>query len=195
MSADTSMPCIKYLRGRKVCPTNSISGRTVDPTNSVTFAMVPGEVLFDRRLRHDDVHGYAVMAYFRDNARVNTGQRRLAEAAGVSRRVMRRILSRLIEFGYIEIVKKGSGQAQTVYGLKSALFTKRSTAKPSIGAELGDTPAEEKPVSGPRELVRCPLCDTRCRQVLKVGWCRKCNWKREVGKVVDERLIRKGKTA
>lgn len=172
MSVDTSKPCIKYLRGRTTTPS---SGRTTTPT----FSMIPAEVLFDVRLRHEDVHGYAVMAYFRDGPTVNTGQRRLAEATGVDRRTMRRIIGRLLEFGYLEVAQKGKWRAK--YRLISPLFSKEFSGKPSIGAESGDLDACLVTPKPPIKI--CPECHKKRRGLMSLGWCRSCNSVKKMEKI------------
>ncbi len=185
MSADTSKPCIKYLRGRTTTPS---SGRTTTPT----FGMIPAEVLFDQRMRHEDIRGYCVMAYFRDGPKVNTGQRRLAEATGVDRRTMRRIIGRLVEFGHVTV--KQSGKWRADYRLISPLFCKQFPVNAIVDEQL-----EEIDVKKPVPKI-CPLCHKKRRGLMSLGWCRSCNSQKNMERISEKtarRVVREeiGKTA
>ena len=172
MPADHELASIKYLRGRSTTPT---SGRSTTPTP--TFAMFPAEVLLDPRLNKSEKIVYAVMSYFRRGEMVTTGQRRLADAADVDRRSLRRCIKSLIEFGHLEKQPRPPGmQSQDVYRLTAILF--------SIPSFAPDPPPIAAVFTAP--LITCPKCKKSCGGVLKVGWCRACNWTMKVKQVIRE---------
>lgn len=41
-----------------------------------------------------------------------------------------------------------------------------------------------------RPAITCPKCSMRCRGLLRVGWCRACNWKLKIRRVVVEEIAR-----
>lgn len=178
-----NLPSIQYLRGRARGPS---SGPATDPTS--TFAMKPGEVLFDDRLNHRDLHVYDVLAYHRCGAQVSVGERRLAGAARIKRRSLREILVKLAECGHLEIKKASKLGARAHYLLTSKLFASSEIAEvptSNKGKEL--VPKERTDMAA---LLRCPKCAKRCRQLLRVGYCRSCRWKDNVRVVVREEIAK-----
>jgi hypothetical protein len=95
----------------------------------------------------------------------NIGERRLAKLSRVDRRSLREIISRLEEFKHVE-VEKGGTKVRTWYHLTSAIFAKQAVAEPDSAAEVA--------IAAP--LLTCPKCGKRVGGLLKVGWCRSCNW-------------------
>ena len=154
---------IKYLRGLATAPS---SGLATAPT--LTFAMLPGEILFDRRMTHRDLHVYAVLAYFRKLDAVNVGERRLSGAARINRRNLRTVIGRLVEFGHIERVDAKKPGGRGIYRLTARRFS------------LPEFTEAKDPEVLPSPLVTCPKCKKPCGGILKVGWCRRCNRKSEM---------------
>lgn len=190
MLDESSKPNIKYIRGRTTTPT---TGRTTTPT----FAMIPAEVLFDQRLRHEDLHTYAVMVYFRDNAKVNTGQRRLSGACSMDRRTFRRILNRLIEFGHIEVEPRRIGPKQATYRLLSPLFAGKSAGE--IDSQTVDSNELSDKIGQLRAPDKiCPECHKKRRGLMSLGWCRSCNSTKKMEKISEKtvrRVLKEQKTA
>jgi hypothetical protein len=155
--AEANLPDSKYLRGRLADPS---TGRLADPT----FSMEPGEVLFDRRLTHRDHHVYNILAYYRSGPSVNVGERRLAGACGISRRDFREVRDKLSNCGHLECVNEKGSRERGRYRLTSPTFAIPAFA--DVGVEIGFV----------APMVTCPKCGKRCGGLLKVGWCRSCNW-------------------
>jgi hypothetical protein len=163
--------------------------KTGHPTTpSLGFAMVPEEVRRDGRLTHRDLHVYMELAGARKGSNANIGERLLAKYCRIDRRGVRESVGRLVEFGHAVIGERGK-RKRGFYRLTAALFSGKAVE--SGGNAMGANEEKGSKLAVRRELVRCPVCSTLCRQILKVGWCRKCNWKREVRKVVDERIREK----
>jgi hypothetical protein len=40
----------------------------------------------------------------------------------------------------------------------------------------------------PRPTVKCPECSKSVPSLLRVGWCRACNWERKVERIADKRI-------
>lgn len=54
-------------------------------------------------------------------------------------------------------------------------------------------PVVKKPE--PRPTVKCPECSRAVPSLLRVGWCRACNWERKVERIADKRIEVARKTA
>ncbi len=159
MSADTNLPDTRYIRGVSTTSRGGVSTTSTKPT----FAMIPGEVLFDRRMDHRDLRVYAAMVYFRNGEGGEVGSRRLAGASRVDRRTLSKVQGRLVEFGHIE--RNTNGKARATYRLTATVFSIPSFTDAGVEVNLD-----------PIDLVQCPKCHNHCGGLLKVGWCRRCNW-------------------
>lgn len=171
---DEKLPSIGYLRGRTTTPT---TGRSTAPT----FAMIPENVLTDPRLTHRDIRVYGMLACARRGPFISIGERRMAERAHIARRGIRSSLQKLAEFGLLDVTAPDKRGGRARYRLTSELFGKRP-------AEI---PEPAIPGAGRvqnREKVTCGRCGDRCFGLLKVGWCRSCNWKLKVDKQIDKKL-------
>jgi len=82
----------------------------------------------------------------------------------------------LEKFKYIAVTRFGNRcNEYSVPGVTGVRIAKQPAAKQS----------ESKPAP---ELVRCPKCHGKCRQLLKVGWCRSCGWKHRVRGIAREEI-------
>lgn len=178
-----NLPYKEYIR---VPPTATLSGKSVPPCDNTLgsrFAMIPWEVGSDPRLTHRDVRVYFALAAARRGEIAKIGVRRIAEGCHVGYRKIGLILSKLKTCGHVEFEADARGK-RTKYVLTSPLFA----TKP--GGLVADAESKRK-VSGSREKVQCGRCGERCFGLLKVGWCRSCNWKLKVRKVVEDMDRRK----
>lgn len=136
------------------------------PVDNTRFAKVPVGVIFDPRLSNGDVRVYAALAFFGRFEFSSASPRLIADRLSVDRRNVRDSLKRLSERGHIEAMSSGA-RVRRRYQL---------------------TPAAAPLVTHRREQVTCGRCGERCFGLLKVGWCRACNWRLKVERVVDSRL-------
>ncbi len=141
--------------------------------------MVPWQVAVDKRLKHSEVRVFILLAASRRGPDVSIGTRRLAQSLGVGRETVRRSCAALVRCGYLEVDPATKRGRRARYRLTSPIF-----AVPSMGKE------SEVDFSFPPLLVVCPRCQRQCRQILKVGWCRSCEWKFKVVAIAQEEIER-----
>lgn len=159
MSADVEVASnIKYIRGHATRPS---TGHATIP--SLRFAMVPEEVLFDERINHRDLRVYQVLTYHRRGAYACVGERLLAAKSRICRLALREIILKLKDLGHVEIEDSGRPRTRARYFLTAAIF-----AVP----QFHDSADQSAWVP----LITCPKCKKPCGGLLKVGWCRRCNW-------------------
>jgi hypothetical protein len=103
----------------------------------------------------------------------------LATLANVDRRSLRSEIDNLLKAGHISVYSSRRGGRST-YTLLSPLF------KTLENAGVMDAAVSAGVI--PKTRVRCPQCSKQVPSLLKVGWCRSCNWHRRVIQIVDERL-------
>lgn len=164
-----NLPEEQYLRGHSTTPT---SGHSTTPT--ITFAMIPEEVLTDKRLSHRDVRVYGILALSRRGAFVSIGERRQAELASIDRRGVRESRNNLVRCGHVEVDLTHGSRAR--YRLTSPLFF-GSVAQPS-GVAFGK-----------REMIECPQCHLDRPALCKSGVCRACNLKNKIRVIVREEVV------
>jgi len=157
-----------YLRGRGTTPR---SGRATTPT----FGINPAPVLLDRKLSFRAKCIYAVMAYFREGAYVNVGERRIAGAAGVDRRSLRNDIAKLIEREHLKRVDPEPRERARYLLVDMPAVLEMLASKKQEAREIQDARDAFK-----RPLATCPKCKQSCGGLLKVGWCRRCNRKVEL---------------
>ena len=148
---------------------------------------MPKNVREDVRMTHRDLHVYMELSGAERGGYANIGERRLAKLSRVDRRSLREIIGRLEEFKHVE-VEKGGTTVRTWYHLTSPIFAKQAVAESDSEAEVT--------VAAP--LVTCPKCGKKCGGLLKVGWCRSCNWYVKMEPLVNrvvKRAIAAEKTA
>ncbi len=188
MKPSTNLPDALYIRGSAGGPLSGSAGGPLPPiaegkNRHVTLQWEAG---IDPRLKHLDVRVLFILRGSQWTERpIDLGSRKIAKYACAGRRQVTESLKRLHETGWIDVLPGGRGD-RARYRVAPVKFAAAKEVVPAAGPKI-------KP-KVQHELVSCPICHTRCRQILKVGWCRKCNWKREVGKVVDARLAQE-KTA
>ncbi len=175
-----NLPCSIYIPGP---PLESPSGpplESLPPANegNERYVNLPWAAGIDPRLKHLDVRVLFILRGSQWTGKpVEMGRRLIARYACAGQKAVGESLRRLEACGWIESNqgKRGDRARYRVHAVKFAAEVERRPEKV-------DVPKVK------RVLVPCPVCGVRCRQILKVGWCRKCNWKREVGKVVDEKI-------
>ncbi len=141
--------------------------------------MVPLEVGSDPRLTARDVRVYLALSASRRGADVTVGVRRIAQYSRVGFRKIGTILGKLEKYGHIAIEPAEKNGARARYHLTAPLFS-----KVTVGVEAsGEGDFLAKP-----ELLRCPRCHKRCGGLLKVGWCRSCNWEVKVRKITRDEM-------
>lgn len=152
------------------------------PDEKNRWVALQWECGIDARLKHLDVRVLFILkgTQWHDSP-VRLGRRKLAQYACTTQRLLAESIERLRKYGWIETFPPANQRDRMGYKVTPVKFN-----PPKISADEPVKPAKVR-----RELVSCPKCGTRCRQILKVGWCRKCNWKREVGKVFDEKVKEK----
>jgi DNA-binding Lrp family transcriptional regulator len=119
-----------------------------------------------------DVYGAICVCLRGRSGSIDVSQQEIGEFLNLSARQVRRSIRRLSESG--------------------ALKTRRQRGGPSI-FEIAFVPAARKRVSQKaageeNPAVTCPKCHKRCHGLLKVGWCRSCNWKNKVRRIVREEM-------
>lgn len=130
------------------------------------WAMVSWGVWVDQRLKHSDIRVYGILACCRRGPYVSVGQRLIARYAKMSQRKVSESMARLQECEYVECSDRAAGR-RGQYKLTDPRFSAVAEAK---------TPAKSVEVAFAAPLVTCPKCGKGCGGLLKVGWCRGCNW-------------------
>lgn len=185
-----NLPCIGIEREH---PSGAVANTRQERLRG--FAMVPCDVLVDPRLNHSDIRVYAVLAASRKGTAASLGTRLIARYGCMGQTLAVESARRLKACGYVDVTcGKNGGRAE--YRLTSQYFA--AAENHSIGVGLNES--EERPAAGvkssqPPPVIHCPLCHNRCRGLLKVGWCRSCNWEKKVRKVVHQEIAKTEKTA
>ena len=176
----------------RVSPEGHGFEKSVSPEgHGLRFAMVPWEVGTDPRLKHLDVRVFFVLAGCRRAAVAKIGMRLIARHACTTTRYVVSSIKRLQSCGYLESQPVGNG-SRAHYRLTSAKFS--ISGKDPIGVELStvDVRTRGRGMIRPGELtptiIRCPRCSKHCGGLLKVGWCRSCQWDDKVDKRIDAKL-------
>ena len=142
-----------------------------------TYAVIPPEVLFDRTLNNCDFRVYSTIVYFRipKGWTVQIGERRLAKAAGIDRRSLRKSLPKLIAQGHISRTV-GAFDEQSVYRITNYLASlqPKIEAKPIAKCALSNAPKSV-----------CLTCCTRVRGLGKSGICRSCRATSKTEKIAE----------
>ena len=170
MLPEPNLPNMKSIRGHTTAPS---TGHTTAPTFS--FAMVPEAVLSDPNLNHRDVHVYCILAAGRRGPLVSIGGRRIGQGARIARRSVRTSISKLVDGGHVEIIEGVKG-SRARYKLTSPLFSGVKVDQASTSSRQ----AKKKSTIPEVDWIFCPLCQQRRPKLLKVGWCRSCNWSKRV---------------
>ena len=117
-------------------------------TTFADFSRIPFAVLSDNGLKPLDVKIYAILsAYERNGGIVRTGERKLAESSGFSRRYFRTLVQRLVIRGHVELLASGRGSRRT-YRLTDPIFARYDAEKKqdqAIGLFCGGC---QKPMRG-----------------------------------------------
>ena len=188
-----NLPDIRYIRESPVgsgseSPVGSGGGgsegdQRVSEGASKRFAMVPWEVGIDGRLIHLDVRVYFVLAACRRGNRVKIGTRLLATYSCTSQRRVIESLKRLAECGYLKAKKDRLGFRSEYELTSQVLMPERSpeveSIQPAVAIARSQSPT-------------CPRCQTKCRQLLKAGHCRRCRWKDSIIGIVRDEIKRTG---
>jgi hypothetical protein len=108
----------------------------------------------------------------------------IADAMKCSRRHIIRQVQSLEALGRIHVRRTGNSSSEySVPGI--------------TGVRIGKPRPAPKPTTKPsttQELIRCPKCGGRCRQLLRYGWCRTCAWQMRVERIVEQKMAQE-KTA
>lgn len=145
--------------------------------------MIPLAVLADPRLKPLDIRVYGFLASCRRGEVVTVGARRIASSIHATTRKIGESVDRLAAAGHVATKNSGRGR-RNVYSLTSQLFTKNT--KNSEEFEQAETSPDLSDTAV--KLVACPKCHTRCKGLLRIGWCRSCNWKLKVRRIVREEM-------
>lgn len=146
--------------------------------------MIPAEVLTDPELSGRDIRVYAFISLSGRNGYANVGGRRIAEFVHANRDDVGSSIAKLVDRKHVEVHRAGTG-SRLRFKLLSEWFARAGHAT----SEPEATPVVVHPKA--KDLLSCPRCSNRCRGLLKVGWCRHCQW----GDNVDRRIDAKLKTA
>lgn len=106
------------------------------------------------------------------SGRIAISHQALAFVCGMSRPSVLECLSRLCAVGLIK--KDGSPVKQVQPYL---ILHHRLVTKPTAGREA--TPDVK------RAVISCPKCHKKRPMLLKIGWCRSCEWERKVGRIAE----------
>ncbi len=179
-------PATKLPNGSSIpdTPVESLSDTPVESLNppSERRVTMQWEAAIDARLKHLDVRVLLILKGCQwGNEPVRLGRRKLAQYACSSQRLVADAVARLKKYGWLETFPPTNRRDRMGYKVTPVKFEQSKVI------ESGKCKIR-------RELVNCPICQAKCRQILKVGWCRKCNWKREVGKVARE-VVREEKAS
>lgn len=143
------------------------------------FGRAPLLALVDHRLESTDVHILSLIAFAsRYSGAASIGFNELAWASNSSRRTVIRSIKTLNLLGYIS-VEKAHNRRNTyrINGLRSSL------SQPQVHVDAIDVIAKKvKPT------VLCPTCGKMRYGLLRAGYCRACNWKRNVRAVFHEEM-------
>ena len=155
-----------------------VESPTDTPVESVQrFGRVSEAVTSDPRLRSQDTRVYDALALCERNGTVKAGRRLIAKTACTSQRRVQIALRRLESAGHIRI-DRGKRGARDSYFLLSPIFAQ--------SANYGMEAESPRQIEKPPHLLTCPKCSKRVLQILKIGWCRSCQW----GVKVDGRAER-----
>jgi hypothetical protein len=157
-----------------VTPAESVEGSR---EHGLDYGMVDRKVIADSRLCHLDVRVYSVLATCRKGNTVKVGTRLIAKTACVSLRKVSAALRRLADAGHIKITH-ASPLARTEYTLTYWRFNLQS---PQEGMD-------QQAIALIPEMKICGRCQRRCKQLLKAGYCRSCNWKQRVRNIAREEI-------
>lgn len=162
--------------GNSSVPT-SVTDRKIE-RGGLPYGILPREVTTDVRLKHVDVRIYGVLATCRKGSRVKIGMRLIAKSACTSLGKIGPALKRLSDCGHIEIIRH-SFRKRSEYRITYYRFNeeKAETCTPKSGKADSD-------------LLSCPRCHSKCRQLLRTGWCRSCAWNDKIRGVVREEIAR-----
>jgi hypothetical protein len=141
------------------------------------FGKVPGKILTDPALTAVDIRVYGFLAFCERSGSATVGIRRIAKMIHAVPRKVQESLRRLVSAGYVAKNSRLTGK-RTIYRLGKA--TSNEGGKQEVAGEVGQ--------AEPRIMVRCPECGQRRGGLLKVGWCRSCNWGKKVRKIVREEI-------
>lgn len=175
------MPDVSYIRDTPVesvtdTPVESVEARKPRENSNV---VIPWEVGVDARLEHLDVRVFMILkGSQRDGGEVNMGRRLIARYACTSQRRVADSIGRLRETGWIKT--SGKGGARASYHIATVEWNQPSARTSNFPERDCSKFPEVK-----RDLVRCPLCAAKCRQILKVGWCRRCNTNKNIEKISE----------
>lgn len=174
MSDNAVLPDALVIRGR-----NFVRGGGW--REAPTYAVIPPEVLFDETLNNCDLRVYCTLVYFRipKGWTCEIGERRLAEAAGIDRRSLRKSIPKLIKPGHIN--RTVNGIDRSVYEIKNYLagLRRKSKAEP-IAAKKARVPVK----------LTCTACHRLVRGLGKSGVCRSCKTTANTERIA-ERVVRR----
>lgn len=165
-------------------PAESLSEPPVESVTQIkprenSNVVAPWEVCVDTRLGHLDVRVFLILkGCQRESGEVRIGRRRIALYACSSQRRVAKSIDKLRDAGWVKVLSGKSGQ-RARYSIASVKWNPPKAA-----------PSKNAAIAVKRELVRCPKCETRCKQILKVGWCRRCNTNQNIEKI-SERVTRR----
>lgn len=175
MSADVAVVDVLYVNGNSVQLNPKVNGKSV---HSEHWSKIPDSVLFDGRISFAARCVYATLAGSAHRGGTATiGQRRVAGLLGSHQETVLLAIRELEKVGHVELI--GSGQARRGYRLMSGLSGSAADSVPE-GHGSGRTQRRVKP-----SLI-CPKCHQKRHGLLRVGWCRPCNWNLKVRKLARE---------
>ncbi len=149
------------------------------------YGRTPDSVLLDRSL---SPVARCVFAFLARSAvktcKVSLGQRLISDQLGFHLSTVNKAIGELITAKHVESTTTRNG-GRTIYTLTSPLFG-AGPVRASGGELEGELEPKPKPASAPT--LSCPRCHKRCGALLKVGWCRSCNWELKVRKITRDEM-------
>ena len=147
------------------------------------FGRAPLIALVDHRLQSKDVHILNLLSFAtRNKGNAAIAFNELAWAVGSSRSTVIRSILRLESCGYIEAAR--SHNKRNAYRVNGLVRTGTVSTLAAANPAAVPTARRGKPT------VLCPTCRQMRYGLLRVGYCRSCNWKRNVRAVFHEEMAK-----
>ena len=168
---------LEYLR---VPPSATVLPKSVPPVATVSwFAMTPGEVLVDPRLKHLDTRVYGILAGCRRGDSVTIGMRLIAKYCGSNLRRVMESINRLRDAGHVEASATRNG-SRAKYRLTAERFQPKA----------GESKVQVAPITmkRPVTLKHCPKCQRERQKLRKTGLCGHCERDERTRRIAREEI-------
>jgi hypothetical protein len=179
-----NLPDVLYIRDPPAESVSDTPSKSVDGAEGNNRQVILlWDAFTDPHLKHLDVRVLGVLRGCQwEKPYAEVGRRKLAEWASTSLKHLAQSIRRLKDRGWVKVLASGV-RGRGRYQLQAVKFnpSKKRGRRNAIPAET---------LKAKKELVRCPLCSKLCKQILKVGWCRRCGSDKRVERI-SERVARR----